>query len=50
MPKEYCPVIFTQEALDKNEEYVKCKGDKCAWWDETIKAYVIMNLNQLQPK
>ncbi|MGB2763260.1 MAG: hypothetical protein WBC02_08320 [Candidatus Aminicenantaceae bacterium] len=50
MPEEYCPIIFTQEALDRNEKYVKCKGEKCAWWHEELKACVIMNLKQLQPK
>jgi len=47
MSDVYCPIIFAQEAMNTNEEYVKCKEEKCAWWDETIKACVIMNLHQL---
>ena len=47
MPDVYCPIIFTQGAMDTNEEYVKCKEEKCAWWDEVLKACVIMNLHQL---
>lgn len=50
MPDEYCPIIFTHRAMGQSEELVKCKGQKCAWWDETLKACVIMNLHQLQEK
>ena len=50
MPDTYCPLIFTQEAIGKNEDLVQCKGEKCAWWDEVLQACVIMNLHQLQPK
>jgi len=50
MPKDYCPIIFTHQAMGQSEQLVQCKGEKCAWWDETLKACVIMNLHQLRKK
>lgn len=32
MPDEYCPIIFTHQAMGQSEELVKCKGEKCAWF------------------
>jgi len=46
MPKELCPLLLAATTTITS----KCRKEKCAWWDKVLKACVIMNLSQLQPK